>query len=91
MNYDLGYSFYRDKQIDIALEENGSSYSAFAYSRMMLSIRLPIPFDVSYGLKDNLTMNFSLPLIYKMDTAGGKEAVGLGDVVCWFALAANTS
>jgi hypothetical protein len=42
MNYDLGYSFYRDKQIDIALEENGSPFSGYVF-KMMPSIRLPTP------------------------------------------------
>ncbi|MCP5175014.1 MAG: hypothetical protein H6996_07915 [Moraxellaceae bacterium] len=37
-------------------------------------------FDISYGLRDNLTLSMSLPLQYKIDSVGGKEAVGLGDV-----------
>jgi len=79
MNYDLSYSFYRDKQIDIALEPNGSSIQ-----RLKIQDDSQHSFtntiDVSYGLKDNLTLSVSLPLIYKVDTAGGKEAIGLGDV-----------
>jgi len=78
MNYDFGYSFYRDKQIDIALEEDGSSIQ-----RLRIQDDAQHSFtntiDVSYGLMDNLTINATLPLVYKMDTAGGKEAVGLGD------------
>ncbi len=79
MNYDLGYSFYRDKQIDIALEENGSSIQRLRITDDSQH-SFTNTFDVSYGLKDNLTMNFSLPLLYKIDSAGGKEAIGLGDV-----------
>lgn len=79
MNYDLGYSHYRDKQIDIALEPNGSSIQ-----RLRIQDDSQHSFtntvDVSYGLKDNITLSLSLPLVYKMDTAGGKEAIGLGDV-----------
>ena len=79
MNYDLGYSYYRDKQIDIALEPNGSSIQ-----RLRIQDDSQHSFtntvDVSYGLKDNITLSLSLPLVYKMDTAGGKETVGLGDV-----------
>lgn len=79
MNYDVGYSFYRDKQIDIALEENGSSIQ-----RLRIQDDSQHTFtntiDVSYGLRDNITVSLSLPLIYKMDTSAGKEAVGLGDV-----------
>ena len=36
--------------------------------------------DVSYGLRDNLTLTTSLPLIYKLDTLGSKKALGLGDM-----------
>lgn len=79
MNYDLGYSYYRDKQIDIALEPNGSTIQ-----RLRIQDDSQHSFtntvDVSYGLKDNITLSLSLPLVYKMDTAGGKEAIGLGDV-----------
>lgn len=79
MSYDFGYSFYRDKQIDIALDPNGSSIQ-----RLRIQDDAQHSFsntiDVSYGLLDNLTMNVSLPLLFKMDSAGGKEAVGLGDV-----------
>lgn len=79
MNYDLGYSFYRDKQIDIALEDGGS-----AIQRLRIQDdaqhSFTNTFDVSYGLKDNLTLTMTLPLVYKIDTAGGKDAVGLGDM-----------
>lgn len=79
MNYDLGYSFYRDKQIDIALEDGGS-----AIQRLRIQDdaqhSFTNTFDVSYGLKDNISLTMSLPLVYKIDTAGGKDAVGLGDV-----------
>jgi len=79
MNYDFSYSFFRDKQIDIALEPNGSTIQ-----RLRIQDDSQHSFtntvDVSYGLKDNITLSLSLPLVYKIDTAGGKETVGLGDV-----------
>lgn len=79
MNYDLSYSFYRDKQIDIALEDGSSSIQRLRIqddSQHSFTNTL----DVSYGFRDNITFSLSLPLIYKLDTAGGKEAIGLGDV-----------
>lgn len=79
MNYDLGYSFYRDKQIDIALDPNGSSVQRLRIQDDAQH-SFTNTFDISYGLRDNLTLSMSLPLQYKIDSVGGKEAVGLGDV-----------
>ena len=79
MNYDLSYSFFRDTRIDIALSESNSNITRFRIQEdAQHSFTNTI--DVSYGLRDNLTFNTSLPLVYKMDTLGGKEAIGLGDV-----------
>ena len=79
MNYDVSYSFYRDSRIDIALSESNSNITRFRIQEdAQHSFTNTI--DVSYGLRDNLTFNTSLPLVYKMDTLGGKEAVGLGDI-----------
>ncbi len=79
MNYDVSYSFYRDSRLDIALCTDGSTICRLrveddAQHSFSNSI------DVSYGLRDNLTFNTSLPLVYKLDTLGGKTAIGLGDV-----------
>ncbi len=79
MNYDVSYSFYRDSRVDIALSSDGSTISRLriqddAQHSFTNSI------DVSYGLRDNLTLNTSLPLVYKLDTLGGKTAMGLGDI-----------
>ncbi|MCB1660331.1 MAG: hypothetical protein KDI39_19075 [Pseudomonadales bacterium] len=79
MNYDFGYSFYRDKQIDIALDPNGSSVQRLRITDDAQH-SFTNTFDISYGLRDNLTFNVSLPLLYKIDSVGGKEAVGLGDM-----------
>ena len=79
MSYDLGYSFYRGSRLDIALASDSSSITRLrieedAQHAFTNSI------DVSYGLLDNLTLNTSLPLVYKLDTLGGKNVMGLGDV-----------
>lgn len=79
MNYDVSYSFYRDSRIDIALSESNSNITRFRIQEdAQHSFTNTI--DVSYGLRDNLTLNTSLPLVYKVDTLGGKEAIGLGDI-----------
>ena len=79
MNYDVSYSFYRDSRIDIALSEDSS-----ALTRLRIQEDAQHSFsntiDVSYGLRDNLTLTTSLPLIYKLDTLGSKKALGLGDM-----------
>ena len=79
MNYDVSYSFYRDSRIDIALSEDSS-----ALTRLRIQEDAQHSFsntiDLSYGLRDNLTLTTSLPLIYKLDTLGSKKALGLGDM-----------
>lgn len=79
MNYDVSYSFFRDSRLDIALSADSSSLTRLRIQEdAQHSFSNTI--DVSYGLRDNLTLTTSLPLVYKMDTLGGKTAIGLGDV-----------
>lgn len=79
MNYDLSYSFFRDSRIDIALSEDSSTIS-----RLRIEEDAQHSFvntiDVSYGLRNNLTLSGSLPLVYKLDTLGNKQTMGLGDI-----------
>jgi len=79
MNYDSSYSFYRDSRIDIALSETSSTITRFRIQEDAQHT-FSNTIDLSYGLRDNLTLTTSLPLIYKVDTLGGKEAIGLGDI-----------
>lgn len=79
MNYDLNYSYYRDSRVDIALATDSSSITRFRIQEdAQHSFSNNI--DVSYGLRDNLTLTTSLPLVYKTDFLGAKTAMGLGDV-----------
>lgn len=79
MNFDAGYSFFRDSRIDIATSEDSSAITRFSIQEdAQHSFSNTI--DISYGLRDNLTLSASLPLVYKLDTLGGKETTGLGDV-----------
>ena len=79
MNYDASYSFYRDSRIDIALSEDSSSLTRLRIQEDAQH-SFGNTFDVSYGLRDNLTLSVSLPLVYKLDTLGSKTALGLGDM-----------
>jgi len=79
MNYDVSYSFYRDSRIDIALSADSSSLTRLRIQEDAQH-SFSNSFDVSYGLRDNLTLSASLPLIYKLDTLGSKTALGLGDM-----------
>ncbi len=79
LNYDVSYSFYRDSRIDIALQDNTSTISRFRIQEDAQHT-FTNTLDLSYGLKDNVTLTGSLPLVYKLDTLGGKETMGLGDV-----------
>lgn len=79
MNYDVNYSFYRDSRVDIAITSDGSTISRLRIQEDAQH-SFSNSFDVSYGLRNNLTLNTSLPLIYKLDTLGSKTAMGLGDV-----------
>ncbi|MDO8416762.1 MAG: hypothetical protein Q7S87_11200 [Agitococcus sp.] len=79
MNYDLNYSFYRDSRLDIALSADSSSLTRLRIQEDAQH-SFTNTFDASYGLRDNLTVTTSLPLVYKLDTLGGKTVIGLGDV-----------
>jgi hypothetical protein len=80
LNYAVDYTFYRDSRIDIALADNSSTITRF---RIQDDAQHSIgnTFDVSYGVRDNLTFAATLPLVAKYDSQGaGLKAVGLGDV-----------
>ncbi|MBP7927972.1 hypothetical protein KAZ57_02390, partial [Patescibacteria group bacterium] len=69
MNYDLNYSFYRDSRLDIALSADSSSLTRLRIQEDAQH-SFTNTFDASYGLRDNLTLTTSFPLVYKLDTLG---------------------
>jgi hypothetical protein len=79
MNYDLNYNFFRDSRLDIALSEDSSSLTRLRIQEDAQH-SFTNTFDASYGLRDNLTLTTSFPLVYKLDTLGSKTVMGLGDV-----------
>jgi hypothetical protein len=79
MTYAVNYSYFRDSVIDVALNNNSSAITRF---RIEDDAAHTFSNDISldYGVWDNLTANFDLPLISKFDTISGLKTTGLGDV-----------
>jgi hypothetical protein len=79
MNYSGDYSYYRDSRIDIALDGNSSGITRFRVEEDAQHTFTNV-LEMTYGLRDNLTLSANLPLVYKMDTQVDRQAIGLGDV-----------
>ncbi len=67
LDYSLGYSYYRDSRIDIAIADNSSSLTRFRIEEDAQH-SITNTFDVAYGVKNNLTLTADFPLVTKMDT-----------------------
>ena len=79
MGYSVSYSYYRDSRIDIAIADNSSSLTRFRIEEDAQH-SLGNSFDLSYGVKDNLTLTAELPLVSKVDTQSDLRTTGLGDI-----------
>lgn len=79
LQYGLDYSYYRDSRIDIAIDDNGSSLTRFRIEEDAQHT-FSNNFDLSYGVKDNLTLTATLPLVSKFDTQSSLNTIGLGDI-----------
>jgi hypothetical protein len=79
MGYSVSYSYYRDSRIDIAIADNSSSLTRFRIEEDAQH-SLGNSFDLSYGVKDNLTLTAELPLVTKVDTQSDLRTTGLGDL-----------
>ena len=79
MIYSVNYSYFQDSTIDIALNNDSSAITRF---RIENDAQHSFTNDISmdYGVWDNLTANFDLPMISKFDTISGLKTTGLGDV-----------
>ena len=75
--YDLDYSYYRDSQINAALNE-GSLYQLRIDEDA--SHTITNTFSAQYGILDNLTISASIPLIAKSDNLKNTTTAGLGDI-----------
>lgn len=77
VNFSADYSYYRDDRIDIAMESG--SLSRF---RIENDAQHTFGADLSidYGVRNNLTFNTRLPVVYKYETQRDASLAALGDV-----------
>lgn len=77
------YSYFRDTQINVALSPNGSSITEFQLLNNASNTFLS-DLAVDYGVWDNLTATFDLPVVAKFDSLSGLKVTDLGDVSTGF-------
>lgn len=75
--YDLDYSYYRDSQVNAAIE-NSEIYQ-FRLDEDA-SHTITNTFTAQYGVLDNLTFSASLPLVAKSNILKDTTSAGLGDI-----------
>lgn len=75
--YDLDYSYYRDQQINAAMND-GDLYQLRVDEDA--SHTITNTFTAQYGVLDNLTFSASLPFVAKSDNIKDTTAAGLGDI-----------
>ena len=77
MNFGANYSYFRDNQIDIDIDEDG-------LNRFLIENDAQHSFGsslaVDYGIWNNLTLNANFPVSYKYDTERDISKAALGDV-----------
>ena len=79
LTYDIDYSYYRDTQLDLALDEGSSTLTRLRIEDNA-SHNITNTFTIQYGLFDNLTLTASLPLVAKSDDVKDAKTTGLGDI-----------
>lgn len=75
--YDIDYTYYRDTQLDLDMAQ-GQLYQLRVQENATHS--LTNTFTAQYGLRDNLTLTASLPLVAKTDLLKDTSTAGLGDI-----------
>ena len=75
--YDIDYTYYRDTQLDLEMAQ-GQLYQLRVQENA--SHALTNTFTAQYGLRDNLTLSASVPLVAKSDLLKDATAAGLGDI-----------
>lgn len=75
--YDVDYTYYRDTQLDLEMSQ-GQLYQLRVQENA--SHTITNTFTAQYGLKDNLTLTASLPLVAKSDALKDTSTAGLGDI-----------
>lgn len=77
--YDFEYSYYRDTQLDLALDDGQSQITRLRIEDNA-NHNITNTFTVQYGVLDNLTLTGSLPLVAKSDVIKDATTAGLGDI-----------
>ncbi|MCJ8146240.1 hypothetical protein MKI79_04870 [Acinetobacter sp. A3.8] len=77
--YDFEYSYYRDTQLDLALDDGSSNLTRLRIEDNA-NHNITNTFTVQYGLLNNLTLTASLPLVAKSDVIKDATTAGLGDI-----------
>lgn len=75
--YDIDYTYYRNTQLDLEMAQ-GQLYQLRVQENATHS--LTNTFTAQYGLRDNLTLTASLPLVAKTDLLKDTSTAGLGDI-----------
>ncbi|MDO5542939.1 MAG: hypothetical protein Q4F77_06475 [Acinetobacter sp.] len=75
--YDIDYTYHRDTQLDLEMAQ-GQLHQLRVQENA--SHALTNTFTAQYGLRDNLTLSASVPLVAKSDLLKDATAAGLGDV-----------
>lgn len=77
--YDLGYSYYANTALDLALDSNSSTITRLRVENNAQHA-LTNTFTLQYGLLNNLTVTAGLPLVAKINPPTATETAGLGDL-----------
>lgn len=77
-NVGFGYSYFRDDRIDLALGDNGTLTRFRIENDSTHSFTSS--FSVDYGLRDNLTINYRAPFVFRVDTEKDSSSAALGDM-----------
>ena len=77
--YDLGYSYYANTALDLALDSSSSTLTRLRIENNAQHA-LTNSFTFQYGLLNNLTMTATLPFVSKINPPTATSTTGLGDV-----------
>lgn len=79
LQYDVDYYYYGDYRIDLATANDSSQITRFRIEQDAQH-SFSNNFELSYGVRNNLTFTTSIPLVAKVDTQKDLKTTGLGDI-----------
>jgi hypothetical protein len=77
--YDLGYSYYANTALDLALDASSSNITRLRIENNAQHA-ITNTFTVQYGLLNNVTVTAALPLVTKYNPPTATTTAGLGDL-----------